>query len=43
VNKDAEKFFQENPGEKYWYYSPGLRVPNPVLYKRSDWKCDPWP
>lgn len=43
MNKDAEKFFAEHPSEKYWYYSAGVRVPNPTLYRRPEWHSDPWP
>ncbi len=41
MNENARKYFEENPEEKYWYYSPTLRVPNP---KRKPWLREvPWP
>ena len=43
MNPDARKFFEENPDEPYWYYTPTLRVPNPKL---KPWTWDhavPWP
>lgn len=38
MNEDAEQFFKDNPDARYWYYSPGLRVP-----RRPDQQSDPWP
>jgi hypothetical protein len=43
MNADAKKFFEEHPAARYWYYSAGLRVPNPVFYRRLDYRPDPWP
>lgn len=43
MNKDAKQFFQDNPDEPYWYYTPTLRVPNPRL-KPWEWTPRvPWP
>lgn len=42
MNSDAQKFFEENPDEPYWYYSPTLRVVNTRL---KPWLKPfvPWP
>lgn len=42
MNPEARLFFEENPGERYWYYSANLRVPNPRHKPWLDVPRVPW-
>lgn len=43
MNPDAKKYFEDNPGEYYWYYSPTIRVPNPRIKPWNFKYPVPWP
>lgn len=43
MNEDAKAFFDANPDEPYWYYSPTLRVPNGKLKPWQYVPPMPWP
>ena len=41
MNEQAKQFFEQEP-DPYWYYSPGLRVPRPVLSRNPRYVPAPW-